>query len=83
MEMQFFIYNSPAFKNFLENHPHERGEVKFLESIVEEGMNVIDIGANIGITTVAIAKKIGKGGRLYSFEPLPEYSHILLEDFIL
>jgi len=81
--MQIFIYNSPAFKTFLKDHPHERGEVKFLESIVEEGMNVIDIGANIGITTVAIAKKIGKGGRLYSFEPLPEYSHILLEDFIL
>ena len=75
--MQFFVYNSPAFKTFLKDHPHERGEVKFLELIVEEGMNVIDIGANIGITAVTIGKKIGKGGKLYSFEPVPEYFDIL------
>jgi hypothetical protein len=44
--MELFLYNSPAFDNFLKNNPHERGEVRFLESIVKEGMNVIDIGAN-------------------------------------
>jgi FkbM family methyltransferase len=75
-EMELFLYDSPAFDNFLKDNPHERGEVKFLESIVKEGMNVIDIGANIGITTVSIAKRIG-GGKLYSFEPVPEYSHTL------
>ena len=72
MAMDLFVYDSPAFQNFLKDNPHERGEVKFLESIVKEGMNVIDIGANIGITTVAVAKRIG-GGKLYSFEPVPEY----------
>jgi len=77
MEMELFLYNSPAFNNFLKDNPHERGEVKFLESIVEEGMNVIDIGSNIGITTVAVAKKIGRRGKLYSFEPVPEYFDIL------
>jgi len=75
--IEFFLYNSPAFKNFLKDNPHERGEVKFLNSIVQEGMNVIDIGANIGITTVAVAKKIGRRGKLYSFEPVPEYFNIL------
>jgi len=77
IEMEFFLYNSPAFKDFLRDNPHEQGEVKFLESIAEEGMNVIDIGANIGITTVAIAKRIGRGDKLYSFEPIPEYFNIL------
>ena len=72
MAMDLFVCDSPAFQNFLKDNPHERGEVKFLESIVKEGMNVIDIGANIGITTVAVAKRIG-GGKLYSFEPVPEY----------
>ena len=80
MKIEFFLYNSPVFKNFLKDNPHEGGEVKFLESIVEEGMNVIDIGANIGITTVAIAKRIGRGGKLYSFEPVPEYFNILKEN---
>jgi len=70
--MELFLYDSPAFENFLKDNPHERGEVEFLESIVKEGMNVLDIGANIGITTVAIAKRIG-GGKLYSFEPVPEH----------
>jgi len=77
MEMELFIYDSPAFKNFLKDTPHEAGEVKFLESIAKEGMNVIDIGANIGITTMALAKKIGRRGKLYSFEPTPEYFNIL------
>jgi FkbM family methyltransferase len=77
MEMKLFLYDSPDFSNFLKDNPHERGEVKFLESIAKEGMHVIDIGANIGITTVAIAKRIRRGGKLYSFEPVPEYFNIL------
>jgi FkbM family methyltransferase len=80
MEIELFLYGSPAFKNFLKGNPHERGEVKFLELTVKEGMNVIDIGANIGITTVAVAKKIGRRGKLYSFEPVPEYFGILKEN---
>lgn len=72
MAIDCFLYDSPAFVNFLKDNPHERGEVRFLESIVEGGMNVIDIGANVGIATVAIARRIG-GGKLYSFEPVPEY----------
>ena len=75
--MELFLYNSPAFQSFLKNNPHERGEVKFLESIANEGMNVIDVGGHIGITAAAIAKKVGKRGLLYSFEPVPEYFDIL------
>jgi FkbM family methyltransferase len=48
-----------------------------LESIAGEGMNAIDIGANIGITSMALARKIGKAGKVYSFEPTPEYFNIL------
>jgi len=80
MEMQLFLYDSPAFKNFLKDNPHEAGEVKYLESIAKEGMNVIDIGANIGITTVAISKRIGRRGKLYSFEPTPEYFNVLQDN---
>jgi len=77
MNLEFFIYDSPGFKRFLRDNPHENGEVKFLESVLEEGMNAIDIGGYIGVTTVVIAKKIGKRGKLYSFEPVPEYFNIL------
>ena len=80
MEMEIFLYDSPVFRNFLKDNPHEAGEVKFLESIAKEGMHAIDIGANIGITTIAIAKRIRRRGRLYGFEPVPEYSNILKEN---
>jgi len=80
MEIELFLYDSPGFKNFLKDNPHERGEVKFLESIVKESMNIIDIGANVGITTVTIARKIGRRGKLHSFEPVPEYFDILKEN---
>ncbi|MBE9502204.1 MAG: FkbM family methyltransferase [Chloroflexi bacterium] len=75
--MELFLYDSPAFKAFLKDHPHEAAEVRFLESVVEQGMNAIDVGASIGITTVVIAKKIGERGKLYSFEPFAEYFNIL------
>lgn len=77
VDMEFFLYNSPAFQAFLKNNPHERGEVKFLESIAKEGMNVIDVGGHIGITAVVIAKKVWERGWVYSFEPVPEYFDIL------
>jgi len=76
MTIEFFLYGSPAFENFLKDNPYERGEVMFLESIDSEGMNVIDVGGHTGITTAAIAKKVGKRGRVYSFEPVPEYFDI-------
>jgi len=80
MEIELFLHDSPAFKNFLKDNPHEAGEVKFLELIAQEGMHAIDIGANIGITTVVIAKRIRRGGKLYSFEPVPEYFKILKDN---
>jgi hypothetical protein len=35
--MELFVYDSPDFENFLTDDPHERGEVRFVESIVKEG----------------------------------------------
>ena len=75
--MEFFLYDSLAFQDFLKANPHEGAEVELLKSIAKEGMTVIDVGANIGITTVAIAKKIGGKGKVYAFEPLPGYFDVL------
>jgi FkbM family methyltransferase len=78
--MELFLYDSAAFKDFLQHNSHEAGEVRFLESIIQPGMKVIDVGANIGITSVTIARKIGKDGKLYSFEPAPHYFRILQQN---
>ena len=78
--MELFLYDSVAFKDFLQHNSHEAGEVRFLESIIRPGMKVIDVGANIGITSVTIARKIGKDGKLYSFEPAPHYFRTLQQN---
>jgi len=67
-----FIYNED-FKRELRANPHPFGEVSFLESLAEPGMIALDVGANKGLTTVAMAKKLGPDGRVYAFEPVPEY----------
>lgn len=72
--MEYFLYDSPALKRYLRENPHEQGEVKFLQSITEKNMNVVDVGSYIGITTVTMAKKVSK---VYAFEPVPEYFGIL------
>lgn len=75
--MEFFLCGSLAFQNFLKANPHEGAEVEFLKSVAKEGMTVIDVGANIGITTVTIAKEIGGKGKVYAFEPLRGYFDVL------
>jgi FkbM family methyltransferase len=40
--------------------------------LIKPGMAVLDIGANIGETTLAFSKLCGKNGKVISFEPDPE-----------
>jgi FkbM family methyltransferase len=39
--------------------------------LIRPGDTALDIGANIGIVTVGMAKLVGKSGRVHSFEPNP------------
>ncbi len=71
--MDRFIYDSPVFQRELQNQAHPAGEIRFLKSIAKPGMRVIDIGANKGLTTVAVAREVGSRGHVYAFEPVPEY----------
>jgi len=52
------------------------------ESIIK-GMNIIDIGANIGMYTVLAAEKVGKDGRVIAIEPEPENYKYLLKNIKL
>ena len=75
--MKYFIYNSLAFEAYLKESSHVRGEVRFLRLFAEEGMVAVDIGGKIGVTTVTIAKEVGKRGKVYTFEPVPENFEVL------
>lgn len=45
------------------------GESRLFESILKPGMNVVEVGANIGSHTIPIAKAAGPQGLVHVFEP--------------
>jgi len=78
--IDYFIYESEEFRDQLHSDPHHAGEVSFLRSIARSGMHVLEVGANMGVTAVALAGEIGETGHLYAFEPVPEYYATLTEN---
>ncbi len=42
------------------------------DRLIEPGDTVLDIGANIGLTTLRMAHRVGPSGRVHSFEPNPK-----------
>ena len=53
------------------NGEFETSELRFVESYLQPGMTVLDIGAHHGLYSVLAAKRVGKNGRVRSFEPSP------------
>ncbi len=50
-------------------HLKEKEFIRFLKMVPEDG-NILDIGSNIGITVVPLAKKVSRG-KIFCFEPIP------------
>jgi FkbM family methyltransferase len=56
---------------------YEPNETAYLKSMVHEGNEILDIGANIGWFTLLASKLAGPRGRVHSFEPRPDTSRML------
>jgi FkbM family methyltransferase len=52
-------------------------EVSFLLGLLQPGSVVLDIGAFIGTHTLAFAHSVGANGKVYAFEPRPEFFSLL------
>lgn len=52
-------------------------EIDFLRKFIKPGDTVIDVGANIGTHAVAFSRMVGKGGKVFAFEPQPRIFKIL------
>jgi len=64
--------NEPVFAVMVANATSEGlepGTRRVLQSLIEPGMGVADVGANVGLLTLACAVATGPGGRVYAFEP--------------
>jgi FkbM family methyltransferase len=71
-------------------------EIKFLRRLLRPGQQIIDIGANLGVYTLSMAKAVGPTGRVWAFEPASstaamlaqsiaanEFGHVVLEQCAL
>jgi FkbM family methyltransferase len=50
-------------------HGIERRSLALVERFLPEGGVFVDVGANVGVFTVAAARRAGEGGRVVAFEP--------------
>jgi FkbM family methyltransferase len=57
--------------------PHVTG---FMRRRLQQGMHVIDVGANIGYFTILAATLVGPEGRVTAFEPNSENARLILLD---
>ena len=78
-----FVYDSPLFQTQLKQDAHHYGEVTVLEAMAEPGMIGFELGANRGVTAIALAKRVGLVGQVHAFEPVPEYYAALMENLRL
>lgn len=53
----------------LEQEDWLEDEISFVRSHLHEGMNVIDVGANLGVYTLTAAQCVGKTGHVWAIEP--------------
>lgn len=58
-------------------------EITTVVALAKPGSTTIDVGANIGMYTVALATRIGPAGRVLAFEPVPQTSHRLRANIAL
>ena len=52
-------------------------EIKFLRHLLQPGQKIIDIGANYGVYTLSMAKRVGPTGRVWAFEPASSTAALL------
>lgn len=55
-------------------------EIAFEERFLEQGMTVLDIGAHHGYHTLLASLRVGKSGRVFSFEPSDRERRALLRN---
>ena len=69
-----FTVMAPTFDRWLYLWMHRLGrmgrdEAAFFSRVIRPGMHVADVGANLGLYSLLLARGTGPSGRVYAFEP--------------
>ncbi|MCP3990234.1 MAG: FkbM family methyltransferase [Actinomycetia bacterium] len=62
---------------------YERAELDLLDSLLEPGMTIVDVGANNGVYTCIASQLVGHSGKVVSIEPISENLTALRESVAL
>jgi len=79
----FDISSSSIIKQLALDGAREVEATNIMEQILQEGQNVLDIGANIGYYVLIEAKAIKGKGKVYAIEPEPKNLAILKKNIYL
>jgi FkbM family methyltransferase len=70
-------------RTLLMKDSYEKGTTKLFRDLIEEGMVILDIGANIGYYSLFAAKLVGEKGTVFAFEPAPDNFALLVKNIEL
>ena len=77
------IHDKGIEKKIFDYGIYEEGTLWCFDKIIKRGDIIFDVGANIGLTSLFAAKRTGKAGKVYAFEPLPSTFKILKQNLQL
>jgi FkbM family methyltransferase len=75
-ELYILLADSPA-------EGLEPGTHRCLKALVDPGMTIVDVGANVGMLSLAFARSVGALGKVYAFEAEPDFQDLLAKSFAL
>jgi len=84
-QVDIYIENMPVRANLCQEYcgniyygvGFEQSELALAREFIADNNTIFDVGANIGVYTLLASQLIGKGGRVHSFEPLPDVNTLL------
>jgi FkbM family methyltransferase len=62
-----------------EQHDFFEDELRFVRLLLQPGQQAVDIGANYGVYTLSIARRVGPGGHVWAFEPASSTAQLLAQ----
>lgn len=62
---------------------YEPRSTALIRASVRPGDTVVDVGANIGYFSIVAARAVGRGGRVFAFEPAPAVRRALTQNLAL
>lgn len=67
-------------RSLYETGTYEKGTLHIMHHLLDRGAVCVDVGANIGLMSVAMSRMIGPDGIVYAIEPNPEARSILVHN---